>query len=521
MNRSFHGCKKIRQSWIDVRAHEHTPLARVQAWSDVAHGEPLFNTLVVFENYDLNSVFRSKGGAWAHRDIALHELTNFPICLAAYAGEQLRFVAEYDRSQVSEACDPRRLAASCAPARRHGGESQQTTLGKLPLLTAVERASLVDQGCVSPAMKEVALTPLPLSDTIQARFEHQAALRPEAIAASCDDQQLTYEQLNAKANQLAHFLRDHGVKPDTLVGVCTGRSLDLLVALLGILKAGAAYLPIDLAYPAERLAFMLQDANAPFLLTQSHLLKDLPQHTAQVLCLDDQSLPLWSGPTSNPKPSSNTDHLAYVIYTSGSTGKPKGVQISHRNVLRLFEATQRWFHFNQQDVWSLFHSYAFDFSVWEIWGALLYGGRVVVVPFATSRSPLEFYKLVAEQKVTVLNQTPSAFKQFITAEEAGPKDLALRLVIFGGEALEMASLKPWFARHGDQKPQLVNMYGITETTVHVTYRPLSQDDVAKASLIGVPIPDLQVYVLDANLEPSPIGVPGEMFVGGAGLASNT
>ena len=192
--------------------------------------------------------------------------------------------------------------------------------------------------------------------------------------------------------------------------------------------------------------------------------------------------------------------------------------ITHQNVVRLFLATDEWFRFNERDVWTLFHSYAFDFSVWELWGALIYGGRLVIVPYLVSRSPKAFYELLVREQVTVLNQTPSAFRQLIEAEDAvGQKDLALRYIIFGGEALEMQSLRPWYERHGDQQPQLVNMYGITETTVHVTYRPLSEKDLTSGSVIGRPIPDLQVYLLnDGQLVP--VGIPGEMFVGGEGLA---
>src|SRR3984893_4591134 len=185
------------------------------------------------------------------------------------------------------------------------------------------------------------------------------------------------------------------------------------------------------------------------------------------------------------------------------------------------QATEKCYQFNETDVWTFFHSHAFDFSVWELWGALLYGGRVVMVPYLTSRSPEEFYELLVNEGVTVLNQTPSAFKQFIQAEArlgTGQK-LALRYVIFGGEALEMQSLAAWFERHGDQKPKLVNMYGITETTVHVTYRPLSAADLNSGSVIGVPIPDLQIYILDAYKQPVPIGVIGEIYVGGAGVAA--
>ncbi|HEY4590472.1 MAG TPA: amino acid adenylation domain-containing protein, partial [Thermoanaerobaculia bacterium] len=211
------------------------------------------------------------------------------------------------------------------------------------------------------------------------------------------------------------------------------------------------------------------------------------------------------------------DDLAYVIYTSGSTGRPKGVLVTHGNLTRLFDATDSWFRFGAKDVWTLFHSYAFDFSVWEIWGALLYGGRLVVVPWEVSRSPEMFLDLLERERVTVLNQTPSAFAQIAQTQRALPD---LRLVIFGGEALDPASLEPWLKRHGDSKPRLINMYGITETTVHVTYRPLSLADARgeRRSVIGVPFPDLSLAVMDRHLRPAPIGVPGELVVGGAGLA---
>ncbi|HLM66012.1 MAG TPA: amino acid adenylation domain-containing protein, partial [Longimicrobium sp.] len=222
----------------------------------------------------------------------------------------------------------------------------------------------------------------------------------------------------------------------------------------------------------------------------------------------------------NPESGATPESLAYVIYTSGSTGTPKGALIEHRNVARLFSATDHWFGFDHTDVWTLFHSSAFDFSVWEIWGALLYGARLVVVPYLTSRDPDAFHALVQREGVTVLNQTPSAFRQFMRTDEERGGALALRNVIFGGEALEPVSLREWVDRRGIDQPRLVNMYGITETTVHVTYRPLSREDVFEGggSPIGVRIPDLQLYVCDPNLRPLPIGVPGELYVGGAGVA---
>jgi amino acid adenylation domain-containing protein len=256
------------------------------------------------------------------------------------------------------------------------------------------------------------------------------------------------------------------------------------------------------------------------LVTQRALLAKLPPHSAEVACVDD-SLDA-GGPESdqNLPAEAHPDNLAYVIYTSGSTGRPKGVMVTHQNVARLFRATEPWCQFDGRDVWTLFHSYAFDFSVWEIWGALLYGGRLVVVPYLTSRSPQTFLELLARERVTVLNQTPSAFRQLIQAAHPGAEapELALRYIILGGEALELRQLRPWFEAHGDERPRVVNMYGITETTVHVTCRPLSAKDLSAGSVIGAPIPDLQIYILDDRLQPVPIGSPGEMYVGGAGVA---
>ncbi len=212
---------------------------------------------------------------------------------------------------------------------------------------------------------------------------------------------------------------------------------------------------------------------------------------------------------------------AYVIYTSGSTGRPKGVVVSHGNVVRLFASTRGWFGFGADDVWTLFHSFAFDFSVWELWGALLHGGRLVVVPFGVSRSPGDFRRLLVRERVTVLNQTPSAFYQLMLADEvAGGAGLSLRWVVFGGEALDLRRLVPWFERHGDASPRLVNMYGITETTVHVSFVRLSRELAAgdAGSVIGEAIPDLRVVVLDEALRPVPVGVAGELYVGGAGVA---
>ena len=351
-------------------------------------------------------------------------------------------------------------------------------------------------------------------------FEAQATRSPNAVAVTFEGRHLTYRALDARANQLAHWLRADGIGIGTPVAFCLESSLELIPVVLGILKAGGAYLPLDPAYPAQRLADMLADAEAPVLITQRALAAGLPPHPARVLLLDDDQNGLDRQPTQDLALAISPEDTAYIIYTSGSTGRPKGCCVTHRNVTRLFTATEPWFGFDARDVWTLFHSCAFDFSVWEIWGALLYGGRLVVVPRLVTRSPADFLQLLAREGVTVLNQTPSAFRQLLAAEAAASPapELALRYVIFGGEALELRRLQPWFVRHGDQRPRLVNMYGITETTVHVTYRPLTAQDLGRGSVIGIPIPDLQVHILDAQMKECAVGEPGEIFVGGAGVA---
>ncbi|MBW1001779.1 amino acid adenylation domain-containing protein, partial [Pseudomonas aeruginosa] len=388
-------------------------------------------------------------------------------------------------------------------------------LGELPLLDAPERRQTLSEW--NPAQRECAV-----QGTLQQRFEEQVRQRPQAVALILDEQRLSYGELNARANRLAHCLIARGVGADVPVGLALERSLDMLVGLLAILKAGGAYLPLDPAAPEERLAHILDDSGVRLLLTQGHLLERLPRQAGvEVLAIDGLVLDGYA--ESDPLPTLSADNLAYVIYTSGSTGKPKGTLLTHRNALRLFSATEAWFGFDERDVWTLFHSYAFDFSVWEIFGALLYGGRLVIVPQWVSRSPEDFYRLLCREGVTVLNQTPSAFKQLMAmacSADMATQQPALRYVIFGGEALDLQSLRPWFQRFGDRQPQLVNMYGITETTVHVTYRPVSEADLegGLVSPIGGTIPDLSWYILDRDLNPVPRGAVGELYIGRAGLA---
>ncbi len=361
-----------------------------------------------------------------------------------------------------------------------------------------------------------------VADTLAEAFRAQVLATPDAIALSFGAQKLSYSALDDAASRLAAMLHTLGIGPEQRVAIALPRSIDLAVAVLAVLKAGAAYIVLDPDYPQARRDQVLEDARPALVLTTAGE-PALPCRTVQ---LDSAQVikALAAGPATMPHPvAPRPEHVAYVIYTSGSTGRPKGVEVSHRNVLRLFEATRKWFDFGPRDVWTVFHSMGFDFSVWEVWGAWLHGGEAVIVPGAVARAPNDFLRLLVERRVTVLNQTPWAFEALMRAEANEPAlsaDLALRWVVFGGEALDATRLLPWFSRHPATAPRLVNMYGITETTVHASYFPVTPEVAAAggASRIGVALPDLRLDVLDGALARQPVGVAGELYVGGAGLA---
>ncbi|GLV53936.1 hypothetical protein KDH_07870 [Dictyobacter sp. S3.2.2.5] len=511
---------RVKEVALQAYAHQDIPFEKLvdtlQPERDRSRS-PLFQVLFVLQNLP------AKQQQWTDIQIdvleAPHRTAKFDVSMAASETPQgLVFDLEYN-SDLFEAETIERLTGHWQRLLSALVSQPETPIQEISFLSAQERQQLLVD------WNEPRQT-FPVSETLVQSFERQVKAHPTAIAVVDEQQALSYAQLNARANQLAHALRRQGVGPNQLVGLCVDRSVHTLVGLLGILKAGGAYLPLDPSYPADRLRFMLEDARVARIVseqTQSQLFADQPE--LQLFLLDEPEASISLEPMHNPEPVNALQDLAYVIYTSGSTGQPKGVCISHANVQRLFAATQHWFRFDERDVWTLFHSYAFDFSVWEIWGALLHGGKLVVVSYETSRTPEAFYQLLQREQVTVLNQTPSAFEQLQQVEASvDPEQVAalnLRYVIFGGEALELERLRPWLQRHGDERPQLINMYGITETTVHVTYRRIRWEDVeqGRGSLIGQPMADLQVYVLGERLQPVPVGVAGQLYVGGAGLAS--
>jgi amino acid adenylation domain-containing protein len=506
---------RVREVSLGAYAHQDLPFEQLVEAVNPERDQsrhPLYQVMFVLQNASAESM-ELPGLRLSTQPVA-RSSAQFDLTVRAEEGHGgLELAIEYN-TDLFEPDTIQRLLGHYETLLTGAVANPEQAISQLPILSEREHKQLADWGAIQ--------TEFPSASGIHERFEAQVARTPDATAVAFEEERLTYGQLNRRANQLAHHLRGLGVGPNVLVGLCVDRSLEMVVGILGILKAGGAYVPLDTTHPDDRLNFILKDARVSVLLTQGSLAQRFGEQDPVVIRLDEDCEALAREAAENPRWEGGVNSPAYVIYTSGSTGKPKGVLVSHANVVRLFDATQAWYQFDDKDVWTLFHSYAFDFSVWELWGALFYGGKVVVVPYWASRTPDAFYDLLIEEQVTVLNQTPSAFRQLIQTDEAKDTDgtLALRLVIFGGEALDLQSLRPWFDRHGDQRPQLVNMYGITETTVHVSYRPLTLADVsgASGSLIGRPIPDLQIHVVDQYSQPVPVGVPGEMLVGGAGVA---
>ncbi|MGD8204459.1 amino acid adenylation domain-containing protein [Pantoea sp. FN0305] len=500
-----------------VEALEHQNVSfdrlveRINPTRDLSYS-PLFQVMFSFdENQQPGWDF---AGLTVSSRPAAGEQAKFDLTLSMEKqGEQLQGAFEYS-SDLFDAVTIAQLEADFLFLLEKVAEDDTQPLTAYPCITASVQQSA--PRCVHA-----------VDQTLHQRFEQQVERYPHAIAVSTGaGAKLTYTQLNHEANRLAHYLllgqESQPALRNELVGICMDRDEALPAVILAVLKAGMAYLPIDSALSADRVRFYIEDAGIKQVIGTAAYQTLFDSCEVDYLCIDCEGTFIHTMPESNPSLPVSPEALAYVIYTSGSTGTPKGVEIPHANVMRLFTASERHFSFGPQDVWTLFHSSAFDFSVWEIWGALLYGARLSVVPYWVSRSPEQFRQWVSDENVTVLNQTPSAFAQFIAADasHSDATPLQLRYVIMGGEALEPATLLGWLAKYGDASPQIINMYGITETTVHVTWRRITLADALQGgkSPIGVPLDDLEIWLLDAHQRPVPPGVVGEMYIGGAGVA---
>ncbi|MEU7725860.1 amino acid adenylation domain-containing protein [Streptomyces sp. NPDC040724] len=496
----------VREHQSAVLPHQHVSLARI---GRQAGAGPLFDTLVVFDVATDVAGLRGPDDTLVVTGIVNEGAPHYPLTLVverALDGRP-RFNLIYDGALLREAT---------AQAILH--TFTRTLTG---LLTRPD--ALVEDLAREGARRPTRITPT----TLGALFDAAARRYPAATAVTqCAldgaGRSLTYGELAQAKDELASVLRAAGVRPGERVAVAVPRSLEQVVALVAIVSAGGAYVPLDLAYPDERLEYVLGDAAPQVVLVDREQrdrftrLLDRAGVPARVLVQGDEA----PGETAPQPAEAGPDwhDPAYVIYTSGSTGRPKGVVVPHSSVVTLLANTRPDMDFGPHDVWVQFHSYSFDFAVWELWGALTHGAELLVPEYGLTRSPVDFHRLVRERGVTVLNQTPSAFYQFIEADrQAGEPLPALRRVVFGGEALDLGRLRGWVERHGAASPELVNMYGITETTVHVTHQVLTGADFDHGddvSPIGAPIPGLVTYLLDDRLRPVPPGRVGAIYVAG-------
>ncbi|MER7009271.1 amino acid adenylation domain-containing protein, partial [Dactylosporangium sp. NPDC000555] len=501
---------RVRDSVVPALEHQDVPFERivqaVRAAPD-ARRNPLFQ--VMFALHNLPEEPPAPGGLSIAPVPGLHHSAKFDLTLAfVETGGALRGHLEY-RTDLFDAPTVARLAGHLTTLLADAVADPDRPIGSLRLMDPHELAAvLLDWH--PPALPRTG------GATLHEAFAAQAARTPDAVAVVDGAERLTYAALAERVDRLAARLRRAGVTRGTLVALRLGRGADLVVAVLAVLRAGGAYVPTDPQAPPQRLRHILDDTAAPFLLTRSSLAADAPARPGtEVLLVDAPDEPDATGAAPVPFEPGDGDDLAYVIYTSGSTGTPKGVRIPHRTVRWLCRAARERFGIGGDDVWTLFHAYTFDVSVWELFGALLHGGRLVIVPHAVSRDPGALWRLLDREGVTVLSQTPTAFHGLVAAQPPGAALPRLRLVALAGERLDFRRLGPWFARYADTHPRVVNLLGATETTVHSTERLVRAHETGSArSYVGGPLPGARLLVVDDELRPVPLGVPGELLVGG-------
>lgn len=495
--------QELRGQQIRIREHERTPLIQIQQWSELPGNAPLFESLVVFERATLDSVLRAQDGAWLNRHFRVIDQTSFPLTLFAYGEPELLFKISYNQRRL----EPKAVARM--------GTHLETLLGSM---AADPRQKLGTVRLLSKGERQQVLVEwnrteqdYPTNCCLHEAIEAQAQATPDAIAMVCGDEQLTYRELDMRANQLAQCLQSFKVGPEVLVGVCMEVSLDMVTALLGVLKAGGAYVPLDPDYPKDRLTFMLEDARSPVLLTQQKFADMFPGTQASVVYLDNGRVEPAVGNSHCTEAPSNkvmSDNLAYVLYTSGSTGQPKGVMVTHRNILNFFAGMDQ--HLKKESgVWLAVTSISFDISVLELFWTLARGFKVVLQK-RDENLVTAIARQIARHNVTHFQCTPSMAEMLARDPDARQALRSLRHLLLGGEALSSELVKQLHI-----SGEISNMYGPTETTVWSTTHKVNREE--SRIPIGRPLANTEIYILDQQLQPVPIGVPGELFIGGAGV----
>ncbi|MGP9766972.1 amino acid adenylation domain-containing protein [Halomonas sp. AOP13-D3-9] len=496
--------RQLQEQNLASREHEHTPLYDIQRWAGQG-GQSLFDSLLVFENYPVDAALHQNlPGELAFGEVVNREQTNYPVTLAIFQKETLELCCSYSRSKLDDSTAAL-LIQHLVRALEQLSESATRPVGEIEWLSDEERQQIA---AWSVNGEHYAKT-----DPIHHLIEHRVEITPEATALVFEDQSLSYAELNTRANQLAHYLIGLGVKPETRVGIAVERSIEMVVGLLGILKAGGAYVPLDPEYPAERLAYMVEDSGIELLITQQHFRDTLPVgESLSVIELDQ--LDVTHHATTNPLVALHGEHLAYVIYTSGSTGRPKGAANRHHAFTNRLQWMQEAYDLTADDAVLQKTPFSFDVSVWEFFWPLMQGARLVMAPPGAHREPAQLVELIRSHKITTLHFVPSMLQAFLAHGEVEACTSLTRLVC-SGEALPAELQNQVFARL--PRTGLYNLYGPTEAAIDVTHWTC-QDDGRNQVAIGQPITGIRTYVLDGDLNLAPTGVAGELYLGGIGLA---
>jgi amino acid adenylation domain-containing protein len=497
--------EKLQTAQLDVRQYEFASLVEVQGWSDVPRGSPMFESLLAFENYPEMETMWTDTDSISIREVDGFDRTNFPLTVNVAVFDIMHLRLVYDAGLFNEA-DMQRLGGHFEALLKDIATDARRPLGELSLLTEQERQSLNNWNDTDRNY--------PQDATLVSLFETQVARSPDAIAVSYASEALSYAELNRRANRLAHYLQGRGVVADMPVGVCIERSTELVVALLGILKAGGAYVPLDPEYPALRLAHMLEDAAISTLLTHSSLAGQLPENSADAIMIDHDWVSIERNSDDNPALAAGPDNLAYLIFTSGSTGRPKGVMNEHHGICNRLLWMQDEYQLDSTDRVVQKTPFSFDVSVWEFFWPLTTGAQLVMARPGGHRDSTYLARLINEQAITTMHFVPSMLQVFLQDPNAASVN-SLKRVICSGEALPF-ELQARFFETIDA--ELHNLYGPTEAAVDVSYWACEKNGPDTIVPIGRPVANTQLHVVDQTGRAVPVGVPGELWIGGTQVA---